>query len=221
MTMTMKAEERLVQTKADLRQLREQGKVPGVVYGKNISKATAIAVEEKELMALIRSNPHAVLELEVPAVGKQSVMLSDVQRDPLSRHLLHIDFHQIDMNQAIRTQVRVETTGVSAGEKEGGIVQTMLHEVEIQCLPSRIPDSLAVDVSSLQVGENILVGELKLPEGVELKTDPESVVVTVLAPQKDLTAEEAEDAAVEEAEAASRAEEAGAEEVREEEASKA
>jgi len=214
MTLTIHAEERRVQTKNDLRQLREQGKVPGVVFGKNIGKSTPIAIEEKALIQLIRSNPNAVVQLEVPSIGSQPAMLSDVQRDPLTRHLLHCDFHQIDMNRAVRTQARLETTGTAPGDQEGGIVQIMLHELEIQCLPGSIPEFIEVDISKLQIGENILAGDLQLPQGVTMRTDPELVVVTILAPQKDLTEEEAEDAAVESAEATSRAGEAQHEEVR-------
>lgn len=214
MTQAMKAEERIVRTKNDLRKLREQGKVPGVVYGRNIAAPTAIAVEEKELLQLLRHHPNAVLELELPQGGKQPVMLSGVQRDPLTRSLLHIDFHQIDMNKEVRTQVRLEAVGEAPGEKEGGIVQLMLHEIEVQCLPRDIPETIPVDISSLGLGENLLVGDLAVPQGVTVKTDPELVAVTILVPQKDLTAEEAHDSEVETAEAAERAEEARNEEVR-------
>ncbi|EXX86332.1 50S ribosomal protein L25 [Paenibacillus darwinianus] len=214
MTFTMKAEKRQVQTKSDLRQLRQQGKVPGVVYGKNIKQPTAIAVNEKELLHLLRSHPNAVLELELPSAGNQPVMMSDVQRDPLSRGVLHIDFHQINLNEEVKAQVRLEVVGEAPGDKEGGILQLMLHELDVQCLPRDIPESIVVDVSNMQIGENILISDLKLPKGVLLKSDPEQVVVTILTPQKDITEEEAEDAAVEAEEAEARAKEAQAEEVK-------
>jgi large subunit ribosomal protein L25 len=206
----MKAEERFVQSKGDLRQLREQGKVPGVVYGKKISKPTAIAVNEKELLSVLRSHPNAVLEMEIPSAGKQPVMMTAVQRDPLTRHLLHIDFHQINMNEEVKTQVRLDVIGESAGVKEGGVLQVMLHELDIHCLPNRIPESIEVDISGLQVGENVLVSDLKLPEGVQSGIEGEMVVVTVLAPQKDITEEAAEAAAEGETPTAS-----GADEVKE------
>jgi len=192
MALTMKAEERLVQSKGDLRKLREQGKVPGVVYGKNIGKPTAIAVDEKELQSLLRTHPNAVLEMEVPSAGRQPVMMTSVQRDPLSRHLLHIDFHQINMNEEVKTQAPLILVGDSVGVREGGILSVLLHELEIQCLPDRIPEGIEVDVSALQVGENLLVGDLKLPEGVETRMDDKQVVVTVLAPQKETVDEDAE-----------------------------
>lgn len=214
MTEPMKAEARPSKTKSDLRKLRAQGKVPGVVYGRNIAQPTPISVEEKDLMHLLRYHPNAVLELELPQAGKQPVMLSGVQRDPLTRSLLHIDFRQIDMNAEVRTQARLEPVGSAPGEKEGGIVQLMMHELEIQCLPRDIPETIPVDISRLGLGDSVLVGDLAVPSGVTVKTDPELVVATILVPQKDLTAEEAHDSEVETAEAAERAEEARNNEVR-------
>ncbi|XEC94987.1 50S ribosomal protein L25/general stress protein Ctc [Paenibacillus tarimensis] len=213
MRIPLEVEERTPQSKSDLNQLRNEGKVPGVIYGKKISKAASIAVEEKELLALLRSHPNAVLDVELPSTGKQSVIMTAVQRDPLSKQLLHVDFHQISMNEKVKTTVRIETVGDSAGVKEGGILQQLLHELDIQSLPGRIPESILVDVSQLQMGENILVRDISAPEGVEVRTDPELVVVSVLVPQKDVSEEEAVERE-EEAEAAEqRSEEAKMEEV--------
>ncbi|GGG24596.1 50S ribosomal protein L25/general stress protein Ctc [Paenibacillus abyssi] len=213
MSVSLQVEERKNQTKGSLRQLRKAGKVPGVVYGKQIDNATALSVDEKQLQTLLRSNPNAVVEIEVPSAGKQPVMLGEIQRDSLSRQLLHVDFHQINMNEEVRASVRVDVIGESEGVKEGGVLQILQHEIEIQCLPNRIPESIEVDISKLQIGENLLVSELKLPEGVEVKTEAEAAVVTVLAPQKEISEEEAAkaDEVAEEAEA--RSEEAKMEDI--------
>ncbi|TYP67993.1 50S ribosomal protein L25/general stress protein Ctc [Paenibacillus methanolicus] len=213
MAIPFKAQERSVKTRGELNQLRKKGAVPGVVYGKKLSAPVSIAVDEKELQQLLRTTPHALLELEVGAAGKQPVMLTEVQRDPISRSVIHIDFHQVNMNEEVRTQVRVELAGDSAGVREGGILQAMIHELEIHCLPNNIPDAIEVDVSQLQIGENLLVVDLQLPQGVTTKVDPAQVVVTILAPQKELSAEEAAEAEVEQKEAAERAEEANMEDV--------
>lgn len=202
MALTMKAEERRVRSKGELRRLREEGKVPGVVYGKNIDEPTPIVVDEKELQSILKTHPNAVLEMEVPSAGKQPVMMTDVQRDALSRRLMHIDFHQINMNEEVRTQVPLHVTGDSVGVREGGILSVLLHELEVYCLPGEIPEQIEVDVSALQVGENLLVGDLNLPDRVETRVDAEQVVVTVLAPQKEAVDEEAEAAEAPAAEAA-------------------
>lgn len=201
MAIPFQAEERKTGTQGDLRKMRQRGSVPGVVYGSKLSTPLSVAVNEKELTALLRSHPHALLELDIPGAGKQPVMLTEVQREPLSRNVLHVDFHQVNMNQEIKTMVRIEMVGDSSGVREGGILQAMLHELEIHCLPNRIPEAIEVDVTGLGIGENLLVADLKLPEGVTTRVEPDHVVVTILLPQKDLTAEEAEEAA-EDAEAA-------------------
>jgi large subunit ribosomal protein L25 len=210
----MKANGRSISTKGELRELRLRGQIPGVVYGKKLSSAALVSVDEKELEALLRTHPNAVLEIDIPSHGKQSVMLSDVQRDTMTRHVLHVDFHQINLNENVRANVRIEAEGESEGVKEGGILQVILHELEVQCLPGNIPEVVTVDISSLGVGESLLVSDLKLPQGVESKSDPQLVVLTILAPQKELTEEEKEDAAVELIEAESRSKEAQLEDLK-------
>ncbi|CAM4402953.1 50S ribosomal protein L25 [Paenibacillus alkaliterrae] len=207
MAIAMKADQRLSSTKGELRQLRLQGKIPGVIYGKQISEAAHVTVDGKELQSLLRSHPNAIIEINLPSQGKQSVMVSDVQRDSLSRQVLHVDFHQINMNENVRANVRIQAEGDSEGVREGGILQVVLHELEVQCLPGSIPEAIMVDISSLSVGESVLVSNLSLPQGVETFADPDLVVLTILAPQKELTEEEAEDAAVEAVEAESRSKE--------------
>ncbi|UVI30357.1 50S ribosomal protein L25/general stress protein Ctc [Paenibacillus spongiae] len=208
MALPIKAAQRTARTRGELNQLRKQGSIPGVVYGKKLMNPLSVEVDEKELLHMLRSHPNAVIELDVAGGEKQPVMMTEVQRDPLSRMVLHIDFHQINMNEEVKTAVRFEVTGESQGVKEGGILQVMLHELDIQCLPNQIPDSIEVDISKLAIGENLLVSDLKLPSGVTARADGDLVVVTILAPQKELSAEEAEDAAVEMKEAEERGEEA-------------
>ncbi|MBW7477389.1 50S ribosomal protein L25 [Paenibacillus oenotherae] len=208
MAIALRAEERTVGTQGQLNKLRQQGVIPGVVYGKQLETPRPIKVDEKELLSLLRSHPHALLEIEVPGVGKQPVMLTEVQRDPLTRSVVHIDLHQINMNETVKTPVRIEVVGEAQGAREGGILQLMIHELEIQCLPNEIPEAIEIDVTELQMGDNLLVSDLLLPKGVTTRIDAEQVVVTVLVPQKDLTEEEAEDAAVESVEADQRAKEA-------------
>lgn len=205
MAIAMKADERSVKTKGDLRLLRAGGMVPGTVYGKLLSASSSVSVREKELKSMLRSHPNAVLELEVPGQGKHSVMVADVQRDSLSGGILHVDFHQINMNEVVRANVRIEHAGDSTGVREGGILSVVLHELEVQCLPGDIPESVTVDISSLSIGESLQVKDIELPQGVEASSDSELVVLTVLAPQKELTEEEsvAQDVASEEAESRS------------------
>ncbi|MCP1312279.1 50S ribosomal protein L25 [Paenibacillus tyrfis] len=189
MATSLKAEARTGRTKSDRNRLRAEGKVPGVVYGKKVTQ-TPIAIDQKELLALLKTNPHAVIDLDVPQFGKQLVMINEVQRDALSRQLLHVDFHQINMDEPVQTTVRLEYIGDPEGVKVGGILQIQHHEIEIRCLPQNIPSSIEVDVSGLEIGQSMLVSELRLPEGVEVKTDEHDVLATILTPQKEAEPEE-------------------------------
>jgi large subunit ribosomal protein L25 len=188
MVTSLKAENRDGLTKSGVKQLRSSGKVPGVVYGKKVG-AVQIAVEAKELLMLLRSNPHAIVEMDLPQAGKQPVMIHEVQRDQISRNLLHIDFHQINMDEPVRTSVALDFEGEPKGAEDGGMLQIQLHEVEIRCLPAAIPASITVDVSGLELGDTITVGALAAPAGVEIKSHSDDVVVTLLAPQKEVVEE--------------------------------
>ena len=184
MSETLKAEYRDVSTKSALKQLRKNGRIPGIVYGKD-RKNSPIAISAKELYKLLRSHAHTVINMEFPDGSKEPVMISDLQYDTLDGSLLHVDFRKINMNQPVTTTVAVELTGEAPGVREGGIMQFQLHEVEIKCLPSQIPDSLKVDISHLGIGDNLYVSEIVPPEGVELRTDPNEVVVTIFPPEKE------------------------------------
>ncbi|NOV02407.1 50S ribosomal protein L25 [Paenibacillus planticolens] len=185
MALSLKAEARKDATKSDIKQLRVNGKLPAVVYGKKVA-VTVITVDQKELMALLRKSPHAVIELDMPdGGGKQPVMINEIQRHPLNRELLHVDFHQINMDEPVKTVVILEFVGEAEGAKEGGILQIQLHELEIRCLPNQIPASITVDISHVGIGENMLVSELTVPDTIEVKSDPNELVLTILAPQKE------------------------------------
>ncbi|RKN65743.1 50S ribosomal protein L25 [Paenibacillus ginsengarvi] len=191
MKTTLKAESRDGNvTKSELNQMRERGKVPGVVYGKKVA-STPIAIDEKELHALLKHNQHSIVQMDIPGRGAFPVMINGVQRDSLKRSVLHIDFHQINMDEPIRATVGLEFTGESPAQREGGVLTALLHEVEVRCLPSRLPGAIEVDISGLELGGSFLAKDLQLPPEVELKTDENSVLATILVPQK--ATEESED----------------------------
>lgn len=183
MPMSIQAQARERTTKGAVKELRKQGRIPGVVYGDNIGSA-AISVEAKELINLIRGHVNGVVELDTPNNGKQPVMLLDVQRDAINGTLLHVDFHQINLDEPVKTEMTFELVGEPKGVKEGGILTVLVHQVEIRCLPAAIPSTLLMQADSLELGDSLTAGNLPLPDGVELLTDPELVIATVLAVQK-------------------------------------
>lgn len=190
MNTTLQVQHREVSSRGQLRRIRSEGKVPGVIYGKGMSGPANISIEAKDLAAMLRSNPHAVMEVDVPGVGMYPVMMVDLQRDSLTQQVMHIDFHRINMNEKITTMTRLEITGSSPGEREGGMLQLVQHEIEIECYPRDIPDHISVDVSKLEVGDHLSISDLKLPSGVQAKQDDTAVIVAVLAPQKERTEED-------------------------------
>lgn len=195
MVATLKAESRDGMTKSEVKKLRAEGKVPAVVYGKKVG-ARSIFVDAKELLALLKANPNAVMEMDIPGTGKHPVMIHGIQRDKVSRDWLHVDFRQVNMDEPVCTSVPLEFVGEPTGVKEGGMMQVQLHELEIRCLPHLIPSAVHVDVSGLELGDTLLVQDIALPDGIEMKSDPEAVVVTLLAPQKGADESAAETASV-------------------------
>jgi large subunit ribosomal protein L25 len=178
------------------RSLRREGLIPAVMYGKGVENC-ALAVEPKQLAAIIDSeaglNTLITLKGEGVFDGKV-VILKDMQTDPVRQELLHVDFQAIDLKTKTHVLVPLVPVGKSAGEKEGGNLQVIRHEIELVCLPTNIPSALEVDVTALGIGDSLHVQDIQLPSGVELPQDVNFTVVTVTG-----RAAEVEEEVVEEA----------------------
>jgi large subunit ribosomal protein L25 len=183
MTSSIHLKERNGHTKSSLKQMRAQGNIPAVVYGKELG-SILVTVDEKEILSALKRNSRAILEVVFPTEKKHPVLVQQIQRDTLTGKLLHIDFHQIDMNESIETLVTIHFTGNPAGVKEGGILQIETHAVQVRCMPDKLPETIEVDISELGVGEHKLVSDLKVDDDVEILTDPTATLVTILAMQK-------------------------------------
>ncbi|AHD07644.1 50S ribosomal protein L25 [Paenibacillus larvae] len=176
-------------TRGELNKLRKEGKIPAIVYGKTLV-SSPLALEKKHVLALLKTHPNAVIDLDIPEVGKRPVMISQVQRDPINGDVVHLDLHQINLDEPVRTAVALEFTGEPADVKEGGILQIQTAELEVRCLPDRLPEQLKVDISKLGVNQNLLVSDIEVPQGVEVVTDGNEVLITILVPQKEEAADE-------------------------------
>ncbi|CAH1192205.1 50S ribosomal protein L25 [Paenibacillus allorhizoplanae] len=185
MAVSLQAEVRKEATKSEIKQMRSKGKIPAVVYGKNMAN-TVLSIDLKELHVVLRQNPHAIIDLAISGSTKtQPVMINEIQRNPLNRELSHIDFHQINMDEPIKTVVTLEFIGDAVGVHEGGIFQIQMHNIEIRCMPNQVPTSIQVEVSNLGLGDNLHVSQIVVPAGIEMKSDPNDIVVTILVPQKE------------------------------------
>ncbi len=192
---TVVVESRDIGTRSELAKLRAQGMVPASVSGKQVTPVS-IAIDEKELRQLLREHASEVLEMELPQQGLQHVVVQDVQRDKLvSSKLLHVDFHQISMNEPIKMAVPIEWVGDAPGVSVSGIMTPLLNELELRALPGELPASIQVDVSSLEIGDKLLVADLPLPSGVECLLHPDTVVVTIIHVKPQSEAEQEEIAA--------------------------
>ena len=176
---TLVAKERNSRGSAEARRLRKKGQVPGVVYGHK-EATLAIAVSSEELNRTIK---HGVRVVDLDAGGKvEKALIRELQWDPLGHDILHVDFARVSADERIEVEVRIELRGTAPGVTAGGVVDQPIHNLLVECLAIAIPDSIRVSIAELQMDQSIKVKDLKLPDGVIAKVEPESVVVHVRQP---------------------------------------
>lgn len=171
--------------KGAARSLRRDGKVPGIVYGHG-EDSVAVTVDAGELMRLTHtvSIENTIVDLSIAGGdgGPYKVLVREIQRHPFKQEFLHVDFFRVAMDEKIHVDVPVTLTGVPTGVKDrGGVLEHMLRDLEVYCLPGSIPEKVEIDVSHLDIGDSIHVSEIELPD-VEILTDLERSIVAVLAP---------------------------------------
>ncbi len=175
------------------RRLRMQGMAPGVVYGAG-REATPIAVQVADFERLLDTSHggiNTLIDLEgSSAVSGRTVIAKELQRESIRGGLLHVDFYEVNLREKIEVSVPVHLDGTPQGVVLGGVLDQQLREVDLLCLPGGIPDDLRADVSGLALGDSLHVSELVLPEGVEILTDAELPIATVLIPRGLRDAEE-------------------------------
>lgn len=179
------------------RRLRREGLIPAVVYGGD-RDTVPIQVDRRALLDLIKEagseNAVFVLKLAGTKGKKRHCMVRDLEVNPLTREIVHVDFIRIDMKRKVVVEVPVEVMGEPVGvTQDGGILDHITREVEVECLPGDIPNHLEVDVSELHIGQNVTIGDVPLPDGVELTDDPDRVVASVVVPRIEEEPEEEEE----------------------------
>ena len=184
-TIELNVEKRSTTGKGAARQLRATGKIPAVVYGAG-RETVPILVDRRALSDAFRggAGENAIFLLKLQGSDQsRHAMIKELQRDPLSRRPLHLDFVRVLMDTKIRVSVPVEVVGVARGVKtDGGILDFVTREIEIECLPGNIPEHLPVEVSDLGIGDALRVSEVTAPEGVEIVDDLEKVVLHIAHP---------------------------------------
>jgi large subunit ribosomal protein L25 len=178
------AERRTESGKNVNRRLRAAGKIPGVVYGAS-KETVAVAVSPKEIAAILKSatGENTLFDIEI-AGARRKVILKEFQLEPLKGTLLHADFYEVALDKTLEVKVPVELKGLAVGVKvQGGIMDFVTRELEVECLPTDIPERIEVDVTALELGKHVRVSELTVPDKVKILTDPDVVIAHVVAPR--------------------------------------
>ncbi|MCX6902111.1 MAG: 50S ribosomal protein L25 [Verrucomicrobia bacterium] len=185
----MTAYPRTAVRRAGAKQLRDSGRVPAVIYGRQAAPQN-LELKRTDMENLIHHSASEImlvdLEVQEDARPKRLTLVQDIQHHPLSGRVLHVDFHEVSENEKVTVMVPVEAVGEAVGVKAGGILEHVLFKLKVKCLPKDLPNALTVDVSHLDIGKAVHIGEIKPPAGCEILGDTHISVLAVAAP---LTAE--------------------------------
>jgi len=197
----LNAAPRALGRRAGAKKLRSGGRIPAVIYGRQ-AKPQNLEVEAKEMENLIHHSisENLLVDLAVKEDGrpKRLALVQEVQHHPLSGKILHVDFHEVAENEKVTIKVPVETTGEAEGVKTGGgVLEHVLFKITVRALPKDLPELITVDVSHLNIGQAVHIGEIQAPPGVEILGDKNIPVIAVAAPrtEEEEAAEAAEAAA--------------------------
>ena len=194
MEATLKATLRDDKGSPESRRLRSEGLLPAVVYGQGM-ESTSVYIDAREFRNALKTEAgsNIILNIELGEKDKVTALARQIQRHPYKDEFVHVDLIKVDLTQTVEAEVQINYLGVPIGVKEeGGLVQTINNTLRISALPSNIPTSLDIEITELNVGENVIASDIELPEGVTLANEEdESVMVTVTLPRA--TVEEEED----------------------------
>jgi len=185
-TVVVEVEPRTEMGKNESRRLRASGRVPGIVYGMN-RPPFSVAVSPRSLEEILRleSGRNTIFRLSLAGQDQtRAVMIKELQRDPVTERMVHVDFVRVDLEKSVKVNVPIRLLGTAVGVKsEGGIVEFITRQVEVECLPEEIPEHLDVDVSELHVNQHASVADLAVGAKVKVLADPQAIVVVIAAPR--------------------------------------
>lgn len=177
-------EPRVAAGKGGVRQLRREGKTPGVIYGKG-EETIAFSLNAHDFAKILRKQGGGTFVIDLRLKGQEdrelTTIIRELQRDPVSSKVLHVDLQHVSMTQLIQVKIPVHLTGTALGVKEGGILDQLAREVEVECQAAKIPEDVKFDVSEYQIGQSFHVSDLTLPEEIRMVTPDDRVVGSVIA----------------------------------------
>jgi large subunit ribosomal protein L25 len=180
---TINAEKREEFGKGAARQLRRKNMIPAILYRGGGS--IPIKFSKKELTQFINttSGEQTMVNIQFADGENKLALMKDYQLDPTKGDILHADFFEVSLTEEVKVTVHITTVGEPIGVKrDKGILQYLLREIEVECLPDRIPGHVEVDISGLEIGQSIHVSDMKLEEGLKVLSNPEEVIINVIAP---------------------------------------
>ncbi len=188
---TLQIEERTSLKHSDKQMLRKSGSFPAVIYGKK-KDSQPVAINSIEFRKAIREvGRNGILTLDVKG-NKIQVMVQDLQTDPIKSEIVHADFYVVDMSSEVSAEVNIHLVGVSVGVKSGGVLQQAAHQLKVTALPGNLPSAIEVDISNLDVSENVQVSDIKGNGKYTIDHDGEQVIASVLPPKVEKTVEAGE-----------------------------
>jgi len=186
MAIKLKAQKRENLSRGTTKQIRQEGFIPSVVYGKDKEPKT-VSVEHIELLKTVRDEGrNAIISLDIENDTVVDVMLHEYQTDPVKGDVIHADFYVVDLTEELDVTVAIRLDGDAAGAKEGGVLQQPLYELQIRSKPRDIPEEIVVDVTNLEIGDSISVADLPASDKYEYLDDAETTVAVVLAPEAEV-----------------------------------
>jgi large subunit ribosomal protein L25 len=178
----LKANLRKTGTKSELNQLRTAGRVPGVFYSK-VSETLSIDVSEKEINPIVFTAETHLISLQVNGHEEYECVIKDIQFDPVNDKVVHFDLIGLIKDETFQLEVPVQLVGSPIGVKEGGLIQHIMHKLEIECLPKDIPQHLEVNIAQLKIGDSVHVADLNF-ENIKILNPKDSVVVAITHPKQ-------------------------------------
>lgn len=193
----LKAQMRLESGKRAAKDLRKKDIIPAVVYksGKDALKLQLAAKDLEEVLHT-KAGENVIVTLKIEG-GKEStkdrtVLIKEIQREPIKDGILHVDFNEISLTETLKVNVPLAAHGEPVGVKaDGGTLEHVMWELQVECLPTNIPEKIEVEVSQLKIGDAVYVKDIAAPEGVKILTDPELIAMIVKPPKVEVPKEEA------------------------------
>ncbi|MEW6455745.1 MAG: 50S ribosomal protein L25 [Acidobacteriota bacterium] len=181
----IRAEKRDKVGKEYAKKIRKIGKIPSIIYGSDVS-SIPVTLEKKDIIKIMKMGENIIFKVNVDK-KTYSVMMKEFQIDPLTTEILHVDIYKVLMDKPVKVKVPISLVGTPIGvAEEGGFIEFLHRECDIECLPKDIPEKIDVEISPLHIGQSLKIEDIKFDKKIKILDDPDSVILTIEAPRKEV-----------------------------------